>query len=105
MYLQRFLMTSGIAATGLFISACATGPDAQMASGSYQCGQLDVSIASAGDGDLLGVDYQGKRLLLKPKSWCLTALMMQESLRRLRLKQPSLTAMAASSVVSWVGRS
>lgn len=65
MYLQRFLMTSGIAATGLFISACATEPDAQMASGSYQCGQLDVSIASAGD--LLGVDYQGKRLLLKPK--------------------------------------
>ncbi len=67
MYVQRFLMTSIVAATGFFISACATGPDAPMASGSYQCGQLDVRIASAGDGDLLGVDYQGKRLLLKPK--------------------------------------
>ncbi|SHK20272.1 Heat shock protein HslJ [Marinobacter antarcticus] len=67
MYLQRFLMTSVVAATGFFISACATGPDAPIASGSYQCGQLDVRIASAGDGDLLGVDYQGNRLLLKPK--------------------------------------
>ncbi|MBK1873118.1 META domain-containing protein [Marinobacter sp. 1-3A] len=67
MYLQRFLKASAVAATGLFISACASGPKTSGAIGSYQCGQLDVTVANAGDGDLLGVDYQGKRLLLKPK--------------------------------------
>lgn len=67
MYLQRFLMTSVVAATGLFIAGCATGPDAPMVSGVYQCGQLDVSVAGAQDGGLLGVDYRGERLLLKPK--------------------------------------
>lgn len=67
MYLQRFLKASAVAATGLIISACASGPTTSDAIGSYRCGQLDVTVASAGDGDLLGVDYQGKRLLLKPK--------------------------------------
>lgn len=68
MYLQRVLMTSLVAATGLLLSACATGPNMQAVSGSYQCGQLSVNVANANDDDLLGVDYQGKRLLLKPKA-------------------------------------
>lgn len=68
MYLQRVLMTSVVAATGLFLSACATGPDTSVAAGSYQCGKLNVDVASSSDSDLLGVDYQGKRLLLKPKT-------------------------------------
>ncbi|MGO1460834.1 MAG: META domain-containing protein [Marinobacter sp.] len=59
-------MTSVVVASGLFLSACATGPDTSMAAGSYQCGQLNVNVAHSGDSDLLGVDYQGKRLLLKP---------------------------------------
>lgn len=67
MHLQRILMTSAVATTGLFLSACATGPDTSVVSGSYQCGQLNVDVASSSDSDLLGVDYQGKRLLLKPK--------------------------------------
>ncbi|SOB77732.1 Heat shock protein HslJ [Marinobacter sp. LV10R510-11A] len=74
MYLQRVLTTSVVAATGLFLSACATGPDTHMVSGSYQCGQLNVNVASASDSDLLGVDYQGKRLLLKPKTTASGAL-------------------------------
>lgn len=67
MYLQRVLMTSVVATAGLFLSACATGPDTHVASGSYQCGQLSVDVASSSDSDLLGLDYQGRRLLLKPK--------------------------------------
>ncbi|WP_100638022.1 META domain-containing protein [Marinobacter salexigens] len=67
MYLQRVLKISSVAAAGLFLSACATGPDTQAASGHYQCGQLSVTVASASDSGLLGVDYQGKRLLLTPQ--------------------------------------
>ncbi|RBW49405.1 META domain-containing protein [Marinobacter sp. F3R11] len=60
-------MTSVVAVSGLFISACATGPSAPDVSGRYQCGQLDVTVAKADDGDMLGIDYRGERLLLKPK--------------------------------------
>lgn len=67
MYLQRVLMTSFVAATGLLLSACASGPDTSVAAGSYQCGQLNVNVAHSGDNGLLGLDYQGKRLLMKPK--------------------------------------
>jgi len=37
------------------------------ASVEYQCGQLDITVTSAGDGDILGVGYKGERLLLKSK--------------------------------------
>ena len=67
MYLQRFLMASAVAVSGLSISACATGPDISAASVEYQCGQLDITVTSAGDGDILRVDYQDERLLLKSR--------------------------------------
>jgi len=65
MYLKRILVTSVVAASGLFLSACATGPDSPATSGSYQCGQLSVAATSVGNGDQLDVDYQGQRLVLK----------------------------------------
>ena len=65
MYLKGILATSVVAASGLFLSACATGPDAPAAPVSYQCGQLGVTVTSIGNGDQLDVDYQGQRLLLK----------------------------------------
>ena len=54
--------------TGL-LSACATGPGHAPASSPgpiYHCGQLTVSVSETGDTGLLGVEYLGKRLLLKP---------------------------------------
>lgn len=68
MFIQRVLMVSMVAAAGLFLSACATGPTTtQSVSGSYQCGQLDLRVTSSKDSNLIGVNYQDKRLLLRPK--------------------------------------
>lgn len=67
MYLQRVLTGSTVAAAGLFLSACATSPDTDTVSGSYQCGQLDISIASDRDSNQLAVDYRGERLMLEPE--------------------------------------
>lgn len=67
MYLQRVLMTAAVAATGLFLTACATGPESRDVSNSYQCGQLDVHVTSLGNGDHLEVDYKGERLQLERK--------------------------------------
>ncbi|WP_417515729.1 META domain-containing protein [Marinobacter sp.] len=64
MDLKKILVTSVVAASGLFLSACATGPDAPESSFSYQCGQLNVTATNVGNGDQLAVDYQGQRLLL-----------------------------------------
>ena len=65
MYLKRISVTSVVAASGLFLSACATGPDTPMSSGSYQCGQLNVTTTSVGNGGQLTIEFQGQRLLLK----------------------------------------
>lgn len=69
MYLKRLFMSSAIAGAGLLVSACATstGPDTPRAVGTYECGQLDVAVTATGKGEMLGIDYQGKRQLLKRK--------------------------------------
>ncbi|MDO6441411.1 MULTISPECIES: META domain-containing protein [unclassified Marinobacter] len=64
MSFQRILITSVVVTGGLFLSACATGPDTPVVSESYQCGQLDVVTTTLGEGDQLAVDYLGNRLLL-----------------------------------------
>ncbi|MCK0163404.1 META domain-containing protein [Marinobacter sp. S6332] len=67
MYLQRVLMASVAAATGLFLTACATAPETQEISNSYQCGQLNINVTSLGNGDQLEVDYKGEQLQLERK--------------------------------------
>lgn len=67
MYLQRVLMASVAAATGLFLTACATAPETQEVSNSYQCGQLNINVTSLGNGDQLKVDYKGEQLQLERK--------------------------------------
>ncbi|MBK1850794.1 META domain-containing protein [Marinobacter sp. 1-4A] len=60
-------MASVAAATGLFLTACATAPETQEVSNSYQCGQLNINVTSLGNGDQLKVDYKGEQLQLERK--------------------------------------
>lgn len=69
-YAQRILMTSFVAATGLALSACATGPDAEQSAATtstrYQCGQLNVTT-HVGENGQMAVDYRGGNLFMEPE--------------------------------------
>jgi heat shock protein HslJ/membrane-bound inhibitor of C-type lysozyme len=61
-------MLSVVTAAGLALSACSSLPDtSQPVSGSYACGQLDITVSGSGDSDLISVDYLDRRVLLKPE--------------------------------------
>lgn len=66
MSVRRFAGMPVVVLCGL-MSACATGPGAgSVPASTYQCGQLTLSVAETGDNGLLGLDYPGHRVLLKP---------------------------------------
>lgn len=70
MYSRRVCLLSVVTATVLMFTACATAPppSGPTVAGQYACGQLEIRVADIEGSDLLGIDYQGKRLLLKPET-------------------------------------
>lgn len=68
MLLRRVMPLALVAAGGLGLTGCATGPQTQglSESGRYSCGQLDIQLAEAEDSDLVGLEYLDRRVLLKP---------------------------------------
>ncbi|MCG7198245.1 META domain-containing protein [Marinobacter pelagius] len=68
MFVRRCMKQSVLVVAGL-LAGCATSGGAlttQEPGSVYHCGQLEISVTPGDGGDLLGIDYLDRRLLLKP---------------------------------------
>ena len=68
MFLRQGVSLSVVVLAGALISACVSSPTKTGLSefGRYQCGQLEVTVTSSGDDELVGLEYLNRRILLKP---------------------------------------
>src|SRR5690554_5324057 len=68
MFKGRIFSLTILGGCSLVLAACASQPKTLALSdyGSYRCGQLDIRVAPAEDGQLLGLEYLDRRVLLKP---------------------------------------
>ena len=68
MFLRQGVSLSVVVLAGALISACVSSPTKTGLSefGRYQCGQLEVTVTSSGDDELVGLEYLNRRVLLKP---------------------------------------
>lgn len=78
MHLRRVSQLSVVTGVVFLLCACSSLPGntgeapyalsgpGEPVTGSYRCGQLGIDVARVEGSDLIGVDYQGRRLLLKP---------------------------------------